>query len=159
MTSALYIFSLYSTRDSCRTKTKAAVYWLCVLSSEVVSQPDHQQDLYVFSFHSLWVVLIEAVADVPTSSRRGVFGVFGFQALSSHHWAPLYNNTVLLNVSSGTWCLEFILLALARTQLAWCLNKSKPWKEVCELENEPKAEFGNMQERDPETFQSHEQRK
>lgn len=112
------------------TKTKAAgnsVYWLCVFPSEVVPLPDHKQDLCIFSFHSLWVILIEASAAVPVTSGRGTLGMFWFQApyFSAKGHLPLYINTVLLIVYLSDM-MPWVYLAGTCQNTACLMFKQKP---------------------------------
>lgn len=79
----VFLTSLEISYHSVEEKKPQSYRQLCLLTlrvpSEVVPLPDHKQDLCVFSFHSLWVILIEASAAAPMTSGRGTLGMFWFR--------------------------------------------------------------------------------
>ncbi len=108
-----------------KQKPKAAgnsVYWLCVFPSEVVPLPDHKQGLCIFSFHSLWVILIEASAAVPVTSGRGTLGMFWFQApyfSSERPSSPLHQYSAVNSLPQWHDALSLSCLHLPKRSLSY----------------------------------------
>lgn len=129
---------------------QAAVYWLCVFPLEVVPLPDHKQDLFILSFHSLWVILIEASAAVAMTLGRVTLWMLCFWApyilvkmASSPQCTPLCINTVLLilcfshmmswiylsGTCQNTACLMFKQKSvLERKSVSQRVHQSRVWK-------------------------------